>query len=88
MKIPDLINGMFEAAGSVAIWMNVARLVKDKQVRGVCWEASVFWTSWAYWNIFYYPHLHQWMSFAGGISIAVANTVWALAAFYYSGRKQ
>jgi hypothetical protein len=88
LKIPDLINGVFEALGSVATWMNVTRLYRDKQVMGVNWELSLFWTNWSMWNIYYYPHLHQWFSFGGGISIAVANTVWAGLAMYYGLRRK
>jgi hypothetical protein len=85
---PDLVNGVFEIVGSLAIWGNVRALYLDKMVRGSRWYMMVFFTSWGYWNMFYYPHLNQWLSFAGGCSLAIANTVWtALAAYYVTRRR-
>jgi len=80
---PDLINGLFEMVGSVMLWRNVLQLYRDKLVKGVHWNATAFFAAWGYWNLFYYPHLDQWYSFAGGVSIVIANTVWLCQMFYY-----
>jgi len=73
MNTPDLINGLFEASGALAMLGNVARLRKDKQTRGVCWTTTLFFTSWGLWNLFYYPNLNQPLSFFGGLALAIAN---------------
>jgi hypothetical protein len=39
-----------------------------------------------FWNLFYYPHLDQWLSFAGGVLIVLANTVWIAMAVHYGSR--
>ena len=83
MLLPDLINGLFEFFGSLVLWMNVRQLYLDKKVRGVTWSATAFFMTWGYWNLYYYPHLGQWCSFAGGVSIVVANTVWLGQMLYY-----
>lgn len=80
---PDMINGAFEALGSVMLWRNVLQLHRDKQVKGVHWTATGFFAAWGYWNLFYYPHLDQWYSFTGGVSIVLANTVWLAQMIYY-----
>ena len=80
---PDLINGLFELLGSVMLWKNVSQLYKDKEVKGVHWMATGFFALWGYWNLFYYPHLNQWWSFIGGVSIVIANTIWLLQMLYY-----
>ena len=80
---PDLINGLFEFLGSIMLWRNVIQLHRDKMARGVHWTATGFFAAWGYWNLFYYPHLDQWWSFAGGISIVVANTIWLVQMLYY-----
>ena len=80
---PDLINGLFEFAGSVVLWMNVRALYLDKHVAGVRWHATAFFMSWGFWNLWYYPALNQWWSFAGGCSIAIANAVWLGQMLYY-----
>jgi hypothetical protein len=83
---PDLFNGLFEFFGSVMIWRNVAALMRDKMLRGVHWGATAFFTSWGIWNLYYYPSLGQWWSFAGGLSIMTANLAWLWLALKYRGR--
>lgn len=80
---PDAVNGLFELAGGFALWNNVGRIRKDKQVRGVNWQVTLFFTSWGFWNLFYYPSLDQWLSFAGGLNIVAANAVWLYFAWRY-----
>lgn len=76
MMWPDIVNGTLEACGALFIMLNVRRLLIDRQVKGVSWVAVTFFTVWGGWNLFYYPHLGQWLSFAGGIGVVVANAVW------------
>jgi uncharacterized membrane protein YfcA len=80
---PDLVNGLFEVSGSVFLWLNCWRLWKDKMVRGYSSLTTLFFSSWGFWNLYYYPHLEQWWSFAGGVSIVTANTVWLAMMLYY-----
>lgn len=84
---PDLVNGLFEFAGSLFTWMNVVRVHKDRGYAGIYLPAIVFFTLWGGWNLFYYPFLEQWWSFAGGISIMTANVAW-IALMLIHGRKQ
>ena len=79
----DLGNSVFESFGFIAVWGNVAALRKSKCVRGVSLLAFAFFASWGYWNLFYYPHLDQWLSFVAGIGIVVANTTWIVLAWRY-----
>lgn len=83
MSLPDLINGAFELLGGVAILGHCRRLYVDKQVRGASWMATTFFTSWGFWNLYFYPHLDQWLSFAGGLMIVAANTLWISMMGYY-----
>lgn len=76
IQIPDLTNGLFEVVGSAAIWLNVVKIWRDKMARGVSLYSTAFFTSWGAWNLYYYPHLHQWFSFAGGILIVAGNAAW------------
>lgn len=82
----DLVNGIFETLGAVAIWANVRRIVRDKMVRGIDWRVTLFFSAWGYWNLFYYPALNQWFSFAGGLALVAGNTVWVALAIKYRGR--
>ena len=76
MQLPDVINGGFEAFGAWAVWKNVARLRKDRDVKGIVWEYQVVFWIWGLWNIFYYPNLHQWFSTAAAIVLMLGNMTW------------
>lgn len=84
MMSPDLINGAFEAVGGVMSWLNVMTIYRDKKVAGVKVLPSVVFTLWGFWNLFYYPHLNQWLSFTGGLVIVLANIAWVTLAMRYS----
>lgn len=80
----DIINGLFEVAGGLLCWLNVWKILKDKKVQGVFWPASAFFSVWGFWNLYYYPSLGQWVSFWGGMFLALGNTTWVALAAYYS----
>jgi len=84
MDYPDLINGLFELLGAVAILGHVRRVFKDKAVAGVAIWSTVFFASWGMWNLYYYPHLEQWASLAGGIAIVLGNFLWIAGLVYYT----
>jgi uncharacterized membrane protein YfcA len=88
MSWPDVVNGIFEAAGGAFVALNVRRLLKDKTVAGVSLPTAGFFAAWGYWNIFYYPHLDQWWSFAGGLTVTIGNTVWIALAMWYRRKER
>lgn len=83
---PDYVNGAFELLGSITLWLNVVVLYRAKAIRGVHWGATAFFTCWGVWNLFYYPALGQWWSFAGGLSVMAANGTWLGLALRYRSR--
>ena len=88
MQAFDLINGTFEAVGSLAVFGHARAVYKDKMVRGFSLKSSAFFTSWALWNLVYYPHLDQWFSFAGGAFLTTGNVVWLALSFYYMRKEK
>lgn len=88
MNTPDLINGFFETSGSVFVLMSIWKLHKEKTVRGAHWATILFFTSWGFWNIYYYPHLEQWASFAGGLLLAFCNAVLLSQMLYYNYKEK
>jgi uncharacterized membrane protein YfcA len=80
---PDVVNGLYELLGAPFIVLSIIQLAKDKKVRGISWFHVGFFTTWGFWNLFYYPHLGQWCSFAGGVAIVVANSIWLTQLIYY-----
>ena len=80
---PDLINGVFEGVGAILTSLNVLKLYKDKCIRGVHFAPVVFFTSWGAWNIFYYNHLNQPISWYAGIVLFIVNATWLIQMFIY-----
>lgn len=79
----DLGNGVFEALGAVLLWLDVARLWRDRMLRGVYWPVRVFFWAWGVWNVFYYPALGQSFSFYAGLGVVLANTAWCVLAWRF-----
>jgi hypothetical protein len=88
MNYPDLINGTFEACGMFFILLSIIKLGREKKVRGVSWIHVGFFATWGYWNLYYYPHLNQWMSFFGGLGIVITNTWWLAQLIYYTNKER
>ncbi len=85
MNYADFINAMFEGWGAVAIFANCVALYKSRQVRGVNFGSMVFFTSWGFWNLYYYPSLGQWASFTAGTAIVFFNCIWLGMAWKFRG---
>lgn len=88
MTWQDAANGSFELLAGVFILLHCRRLYKDKVVRGTSWIATAFFFMWGLWNLYYYPHLNQWLSFVGGLGIVVANSLWLGMMLYYIRRER
>ena len=84
--LADFTNGMFEILGGLMILNHCRVVIKDKAVAGVSVLSTAFFTSWGFWNLYYYPSLDQWWSFAGGIAIAAANLLWVALLIKYRAR--
>jgi len=87
MTWPDIANGFFESIAGFMLWFNSLKLYRDKKVLGVHIFPTFFFALWGYWNLFYYPHLNQWVSFFAGINVVLANTAWVVLAVHYRGKK-
>lgn len=83
MNMADIVNGLFEVFGSIAVVMSCMRLYKDKAVHGVSLVTVGFFASWGLWNLFYYPSLGQfWSAVAAGL-VCLANFTWLGMLYYY-----
>jgi hypothetical protein len=83
---PDLVNGLFEMLGGLFVLNHCRAVLRDKAVAGVSIESTAFFSAWGAWNLYYYPHLDQWWSFAGGIVIVAANCCWVGLLLKYRSR--
>lgn len=88
MLTPDQINGCFEIVGGIFCSINVWRIWKDKQVKGVSLWPVIFFTTWGLNNTWFYPHYDLWYSFAGGLLLPLSNFAWLVLALYYKYYKK
>lgn len=72
----DLINATFELVAGGVSTINVYKLWKDKKISGVHWAPTGFFTLWGFWNLIYYSHLEQPLSFFGGLAMVTVNLAW------------
>lgn len=84
--INDLINGAFESLGAVCCWINVAKIVRDKEVKGVYWPLTGFFATWGVWNLYYYHSLLQNWSVVGALLMCTGNGAWVWLAIRYRRR--
>ncbi len=84
---PDVANGLFEISGAVFIAFSIVKLYRDKLVRGISWVSVVFFLSWGCWDLFYYLHINQLISWIGGLGGLVATAVWLGQLIYYQRRE-
>lgn len=73
---PDLINAAFQLFASAFILNHARVLWKSKQAHGVSMLSGAFFNAWGIWNVWYYPHLDQTLSFYAGVAVVLANTFW------------
>lgn len=83
----DQINGLFEFIGGILLWINCYQLYRDRELKGISWFPILFFTAWGYWNLYLYPAMNMWWSFAGGIFIVSSNTTWLTMLVYFMVRK-
>lgn len=80
---PDIVNALFEFGGALAILASVMKLARDKCVRGVHWFTTAFFGAWGLWNLYYYPSLDQFWSFAAGLAVVTANALYLAMICWY-----
>lgn len=83
MNVPDFINASFEFWGSILLLLNIRQVYIDKEVNGIHWIPTTFFTIWGFWNFYFYYNLHQWISLFGAVTMAIVNTWWLYLMWYY-----
>jgi hypothetical protein len=87
VTVPDIINALFELCGGFMVFDHCRALYRDKKIAGVSIPATAVFFAWGLWNLFYYPHLDQWASFAGGLVIVTGNCIWLGMMVHYRMRR-
>jgi hypothetical protein len=79
----DVVNGLFEFCAGAMVWINVAAIRRDKQIRGISFIPVILFTAWGIWNLWFYRSLGLWVSWLGGIMVVLANSVWLYYVWKY-----
>ncbi len=80
----DAVNSLFQLGGSFAVIWTAIILFDAKEIRGVSVASTVFMALWGFWNLYYYPSLEQWFSFAAAVVMAAANTVRVIGMIWFT----
>lgn len=87
MTTQDSINATFEIVGALLTWMNVRQVWKDKGHRGIFVPAIIVFTAWGFWNLYYYRHLDQMLSYYTTYVMVAANFTWVSLMLYFGRTK-
>ena len=87
MSTPDLINGTIEFAGSLAAWVNLITLWKDRGYAGISIPVMAFFAGRSLWRGYFYWHLHQPISGTGGLSNGFAYVFFVVLMLYFGKKK-
>ena len=85
---PDHINGAIEAVAGFFVLNHCRVLYAHKETRGVSIVSSLFFMCWGFWNLYYYPHLNQPISYYGGLFVVTANALYIgmMVRYHYAER--
>jgi hypothetical protein len=82
---PDIGNALFELGGALAVGLSIRQVLIDREVQGISIWQVLFFQCWGMWNLYFYPSVGQPWSFAAGVLLVGANSVYAgLLAYFIS----
>lgn len=80
---PDLVNASFELFAGLFILNHIRATIKAGGVEGISLTSVTYFVVWGFWNLFYYPHLGQTVSYYAGVFVAITNLTWLGVMLYY-----
>ncbi len=83
MEWHDIINSFFELGGSIAVWVGVHAIWKDKGYAGGHVMQIIFFLVLSAWRVFYFNSLHQDFSRTAEMFRLVANLTYLSLMVYY-----
>ena len=84
INLPELININFEIFVACVAWINVRKLLEDKEIKGIAWSPYIIFTCWRFWDVFYmYPALGMRYAALLALISAIGQSVWVCCALYF-----
>lgn len=72
----DSITSFFQVGAILFLLMNIRKLLKDGESKGVSIWMIVYFTAWGYWGIYMFWTLGQFWSMIANTGVALAHTLW------------
>lgn len=79
----DVINASFELAGAALRFIDVKKLWSHRELRGIHWGSTMFFTGWGVWNLIFFPAISFWFSLVAGFILFSMNTAWVSMAIAF-----
>jgi hypothetical protein len=88
MNTYDLINGSFELVGAYFTWRNAYQLYVDRDIKGVYWPTTAFFSIWGIFNLFFYAAIFLPFSWYAAMVLTTGNLAWVTQAAILKFRPQ
>tara|TARA_Y100000310_G_C20517704_1_gene732040 strand:+ start:766 stop:1026 length:261 start_codon:yes stop_codon:yes gene_type:complete len=84
----DKINSIFILVAAIFYLLNLAALIKDKDVKGYSKTSIVFFTIWNFWTLFFFIQILQfWYTIAALSLVCVLNFIYLVLMVKYLYKK-
>lgn len=78
----DQVNALFQLGAMISVLNHCRLMWRSKEANGVSILSTLFFASYGIWNLWFYPGLEQWFSFAAAIGATAANLFWIFTIWY------
>jgi len=83
----DLVNSLFMFIAIIFNCMNIYKLNKDKEVKGISIIPNIYYVLWGSWNIYFYAANKSKLSFIAGIGVVITGLIWVSQWAFYKFKK-
>jgi len=80
----DQFNSIFPFAACIAHFLNIRRLLRDKEVKGVHWASPLLTYAGQISGVYFMYTLHQWYTMAASALFLSLSFTWYCMMIYYN----
>lgn len=79
----DQINSFFISVASIFYFLNLLKLYKDKDVKGISILSIIFFSTWNFWTLYFFWDTEYSLTKNAYIAVAASNILYLSLLFYY-----
>ena len=79
----DEINSFFISVASIFYFLNLLKLYKDKEVKGISILSIVFFSTWNFWTLYFFWDTEFSLTRNAYIAVAISNFLYLSLLFRY-----